>query len=608
MSKTTKLQLTWIGKENRPRLEPRILLEESSKSYHAQTRVSENDIFDNLLIRGDNLLVLKALQQEFAGKVQCIYIDPPFNTGGAFEHYDDGIEHSIWLDLMYQRLLLLHSLLSPTGAIVVNLDDTEAAYCKVVLDEIFGRSNYVTTIVVEAATSSSFKTYNIGPTQVAQYLLFYAKEKSQFGYNQQYVPIYEVDLQHFSRFIVNTEEPAERWIFQSINDHILTELGFYGETANAKWAAAKRKLGAEEAKEVVREKAVAFALENCHRVFETKTLQKPSRWLHEHLERSVELDHVLELKREGLESIYLYKGRQVYFLGKGVKELDGEKVVTQPVSNIWTDIPTNNLKDEGGVDFPAGKKPEELLRRVIQMISAKRGDIVLDSFGGSGTTAAVAHKSGRKWITTENGDHCETHILPRLRRVIDGTDQSGVTEITRWKGGGGFRYYRLAPSLLEKDKFGNWVISRQYNAAMLAEAMCKFEGFTYAPSDTDYWIHGHSTERDFIYVTTQTLTREQLQKLSDEVGDNRSLLVCCSAFRVKDTSQFQNLTIKKIPKIVLDRCEWGRDDYSLEIRNLPLPAPEPEPVPASPKNGRRKSANGSMDLFAAVADKGAESE
>jgi adenine-specific DNA-methyltransferase len=190
-----------------------------------------------------------------------------------------------------------------------------------------------------------------------------------------------------------------------------------------------------------------------------------------------------------------------------------------------------------------------------------------------------------------------------LKQVIDGTDQGGVSKPQKWKGGGGFRCYRLASSLLQKDKFGNWIISRQYNAAMLAEAMCKFEGFTYAPSDTEYWIHGYSTERDFVYVTTQTLTREQLQKLSDDVGENRSLLVCCSAFRVKDVSQFPNLTIKKIPKMVLNRCEWGRDDYSLEVKNLPeAPAVAPEPDPVAPSNRRRETSNGSMNLFEAAAE------
>jgi adenine-specific DNA-methyltransferase len=218
-------------------------------------------------------------------------------------------------------------------------------------------------------------------------------------------------------------------------------------------------------------------------------------------------------------------------------------------------------------------KPERLLSRIIEL-TTNPGDLVLDSFAGSGTTGAVAHKMGRRWIMVELGEHCHTHIIPRLKKVIDGEDKGGVTEAAGWKGGGGFRYYRLGPSLLQKDEFGNWVISKEYNPAMLAEAMCKLEGFTYAPSDTAYWQHGHSTEMDFIYVTTQTLTREQVQKLSDEVGESRSLLVMCGAFRVKNLDEFPNLTVKKIPKAVLNRCEWGRDDYCLEIKNLPMKSPE----------------------------------
>lgn len=250
-------------------------------------------------------------------------------------------------------------------------------------------------------------------------------------------------------------------------------------------------------------------------------------------------------------------------------------------------------------------KPEKLLERIIHL-STNHEDIVLDSFAGSGTTGAVAHKMGRRWIMVELGEHCHTHIIPRLKKVIDGEDPGGVTESTGWKGGGGFRYYRIAPSLLEKDRFGNWVISRQFNAAMLAEAMCKLEGFTYAPSETEYWMHGHSTERDFIYVTTQTLTREQLQKLCEDVGENRSLLVCCSAFRVRDLTQFPNLTVKKIPKMVLNRCEWGKDDYSLEIKNLPSPPPElfPQPEPATKhRNGKKSTGSASMNLFEAAAER-----
>ena len=168
----------------------------------------------------------------------------------------------------------------------------------------------------------------------------------------------------------------------------------------------------------------------------------------------------------------------------------------------------------------------------------------------------------------ELGDHCHTHIIPRLKKVIDGKDPGGITEAVGWKGGGGFRYYRIAPSLLEKDRFGNWVISKEYNPAMLAEAICKLEGFVYAPSEEIYWRHGHSTEKDFIYVTTQTLLRDQLQKLSEEVGEDRSLLILCGAFRLKNPDEFQNLTLKKIPKAVLSSCDWGRDDYSLAIQDL----------------------------------------
>ena len=196
------------------------------------------------------------------------------------------------------------------------------------------------------------------------------------------------------------------------------------------------------------------------------------------------------------------------------------------------------------------------------------GDLVLDSFAGSGTTGAVAHKMGRRWIMIELGEHCHTHIIPRLKKVIDGEDPGGITKSVDWKGGGGFRYYRLAPSLLEKDKWGNWVINHDYNAAMLAEALCKLEGFTYAPSDAVYWQHGYSTERDFVYVTTASLTHEQLQQLSDEVGLDRTLLVLCTAFRAK-ADAYSNLTVKKIPKQVLSRCEWGHDDYSLQVENLP---------------------------------------
>ena len=236
-------------------------------------------------------------------------------------------------------------------------------------------------------------------------------------------------------------------------------------------------------------------------------------------------------------------------------------------------------------------KPERLLQRILTL-STDPGDLVLDSFAGSGTTGAVAHKMGRRWIMVELGEHCHTHVIPRLKTVINGEDKGGVTGAVDWQGGGGFRYFKLAPSLLETDKWGRDVISKTYNAERLTEALCKLEGFTYEPSDAVYWQHGHSTERDFIYVTTQTLGIEQLQQLSEEVGPDRALLVLCSAFR-DHTNRWPNLTIKKIPNHIRSRCEWGHDDYSLNVENLPKAPPRPEPEGTS----TTKASAGQPDLF-----------
>jgi adenine-specific DNA-methyltransferase len=238
-------------------------------------------------------------------------------------------------------------------------------------------------------------------------------------------------------------------------------------------------------------------------------------------------------------------------------------------------------------------------------LATQPGDLVLDSFAGSGTTGAVAHKMGRRWVMVELEETAHTHIIPRLRKVIDGEDKGGITQSVGWQGGGGFRYYKLAPSVLSKDKWGNWVINPEFNAEMLSEAMCKLEGFTYAPSDSVYWMQGYSTERDFIYVTTQHLTLEQLQIISDEVGSERSLLIMCSAYSA-DPDMFPNLTIKKIPQAVLDKCEWGKDDYSLKVENLPTLTPDP-----SPKLGRgerqvreRQVGEGQIPLFDLSAEEG----
>jgi adenine-specific DNA-methyltransferase len=592
MNKSAKLELKWIGKENRPRLEPRILLEDADKSYHANVRLSAGDIFDNRLICGDNLLALKALEQEFAGKIKCIYIDPPFNTQQAMEHYDDGVEHSVWLTLMRDRLELLRTLLRKDGTLFVHIDDNELGYLIVLLDEVFGRSNRLYTITFKQGAPTGHKAINPGCVTTSNFVLIYAREKNEWKPNRVYVGRAERDTR-YSQFILNLDDDYRGWKFTTLMKAFAESNGITEKQARARAKSDRAELDefvGQKAKNVVR--------------LARPDYESVSAAARELIDKSKSVsDTVFRLERDGYSDMYFVGGERVLFYSDKLKMIDGEFVAGEPLTTIWDDILSNNLHNEGGVSFPKGKKPEGLIKRVLDLVTSE-GDWVLDSFAGSGTTGAVAHKMRRRWLMVELGEHCDTHILPRMKRVIDGSDPSGITPAAGWKGGGGFRYYGLAPSLLEKDKFGNWVISKQYNAAMLAEAMCKFEGFTYAPSDTQYWIHGYSTERDSIYVTTQTLTRDQLQKLSDEVGENRSLLVCCSAFRVKDTPQFPNLTIKKIPKMVLNRCEWGRDDYSLEIKNLPETIPEPELPSQPPQNGRRKRGDGSMELFAAVADVG----
>lgn len=253
------------------------------------------------------------------------------------------------------------------------------------------------------------------------------------------------------------------------------------------------------------------------------------------------------------------KGLAPSTLWDNIEETGHNRQAKYELKKLFPSIPTAEL-------FKT-PKPERLLHKVLQ-VATEAGDWVLDSFGGSGTTGAVAHKMRRKWVMVEMGNHCDSVIRPRLKAIIDGSDEGGITKMVDWNGGGGFKYLRLAPSLLSKDSWGNWVISKEYNPEMLAEAMCKQMGFTYAPSDSHYFMHGYSSERDFIYVTTASFSHEQLRVLSEEVGDERTLLICCSAFK-GNVDAFPNLSVTKIPRAVLDKCEWGRDDYSFNIANLP---------------------------------------
>jgi adenine-specific DNA-methyltransferase len=558
-----KLELTWIGKDKRPKLEPRILLEDPDKSYHAKQRVSGNDIFDNRLIFGDNLLALKALEQEFSGKVKCVYIDPPFNTQQAFEHYDDGYEHSIWLGLIRDRAEALRRLMSDDGTLFVHIDDNELGYLIVLLDEVFGRANRVSVVSFKQGSATGHKSINPGVVSTTNFILIYAKNKSAWTPNRVFTTRVERD-KRYGQYIENYEEPFETWRFTTLASAFAASL-------NLPERGIKKTLGDE-----YEEKIASFVIQNAGRVIQ---LARPdysavSSAAREMIDASrADPSLVMKLGREGYSDMYFIGGQRILFYSDKLKLIDGEYVAGEPLTSLWDDILSNNLHNEGGVEFPKGKKPEALIKRCFDL-ATKPGDIVLDSFAGSGTTGAVAHKMGRRWIMVELGEHCHTHVIPRIKKVIDGEDQGGISKAMSWQGGGGFRYYSLAPSLIVNDRWGNPVINPEYNPAQLAEALAKLEGFTYAPSESRWWQHGHSSERDFLFVTTQNLSADQLQALSDEVGGDQSLLVCCSAFRGVTTAQasqrWPNLTLKKIPKMVLARCEWGHDDYSLNVANLPM--------------------------------------
>jgi len=559
-----KLELTWIGKEKRPKLEPRILVEDPEKSYHANHRVTSTDLFDNRLIFGDNLLALKALEQEFSGKVKCVFIDPPYNTGSAFTHYDDGLEHSIWLGLIRDRLEIIRRLLSDDGSLWITIDDNEAHYLKVLCDEIFGRANFAANCLWQKVYSERM-------------------DARGFSVSHDHLLVYQKTEKFFPR--------------QLSKDQNAAQFGFFDESVNKYYRRRSlRKEGSESLRQDRPSMWYAIPAPDGSEIWPVKPDGTEGRWRWKKENVPVNVNQLEFIKKEDRWEIY-------------VKQYI-EESPTRPPATIWPNeevghnheakLEVRAFNSQNVFDTP---KPERLLKRVLE-IATTPGDLVLDSFAGSGTTGAVAHKMARRWIMIELGDHCHTHIIPRLQKVIDGDDKGGITEMMDWQGGGGFRYYKLAPSLIVNDRWGNSVVNPEYNAAHLAEALCKIEGFTYAPSEVQWWQHGNSSERDFIYVTTQNLSSEQLQALSDEVGTEQSVLVCCAAFHgvtaAKASERWPNLTLKKIPKMVLSRCEWGHDDYSLNVANLPMAQiEESAPVAASTSktSKNKKVAPGQGGLF-----------
>lgn len=572
-----KLELTWIGKGKEPKLEPRILVEDAAMSFGDPKA-------ENILIQGDNLLALKALEQDFSGKINCIYIDPPYNTGAAFEHYDDNLEHSTWLNLMYQRITTLRNLLSKDGFFCCHIDDSEGQYLKVLLDEIFGRNNYLTTFYIRVRYPDKTLKQDMNFHKEIEQIHIYRKE---YGAK----PILNQSEVTFNKF---------NFFIKELAPGVETTLG-----GKKVMIFKKGEYTIEE-----REEGNEFGLKEIWATGSILDGNSSGRFFRDYLTgRYVDDGLGVLYKVYGIgDDRYDYryftgpqragatKGK--YFQGVPMDKLENENSVAYSPINNFYDLASSfgNCRHEGGVDFRSGKKPEKLLHIILKHFS-KEGDWVLDSFLGSGSTAAVAHKMRRKWIGIELGEHAITHDIPRFKAVIKGEDKTGITTEVNWNGGGGFKFYTLAPSLIQKDKYGNHIINPSYNPNMLAAAMAKQEGFKYNPDEKAYWKQGMSTEKDYIFTTTQFITVEILDKLAEELQPDESLLICCKSFAKGCVGRNKNITIKKIPQMLLGRCEFGKDDYSLNIINLPedgsnnntTAAPEP-PVEVKPLKTRKKKA------------------
>ena len=548
-----KLELTWIGKEIQPKLEPRILIEDPDLSYGDRNT-------ENMLIFGDNLLALKALEQDYSGLIKCIFIDPPYNTGSAFTHYDDGLEHSLWLTMMRDRLELLQRLLADEGSIWITIDDNEAHYLKVLCDEVFGRGNFAANCLWQKVYSERM-------------------DARGFSVSHDHVIVY----QKTDRFQVNP-------VYKEQNS---SQFGFFDEAVGKYYR--RRSLRKEGS--------------------ESKRQNRPSMWFPI---TAPDGSDIWPVKPDGTEGRWRWKKESVpkneqlleYVKKDGHWEIYVKQYIennpTRPPATFWPSdevghnheakLEVQAFNQQDVFDTP---KPERLIKRVLE-IATNPGDLVLDSFAGSGTTGAVAHKMGRKWILVELGEHCHTHIVPRLKKVCDGTDQGGISKAVNWQGGGGFKYYYMAPSLLKKDRYGQWVINEEYNATMLAAAMAKHENFRYCPDEAVYWKQGQSSEKDYIFTTTVHLTPEHLDRIHEEMQTDESLLICCKSHFGGADNRFDNITVRKIPSMLLGRCEFDRDDYSLNIVDMPRNPDEPTFVPVGPPasepvKGKKKPRAGKSD-------------
>lgn len=417
-------------------LEPKVLTnakridKDGEKPLEQFNRNENSTITDNLIIKGNNLLALHTLKKEFAGKVKLIYIDPPYNTGNDSFKYNDSFNHSTWLTFMKNRLAVANNLLTKNGVIFINVDDKEYSYLKVVCDDVFGRENFLNVIAVKTSDPSGHKTVNPSPYSQTEYILLYAKNKQAYKYDIQYIAS-DYDS-GYNQLITNFIAPFAEWQIVGLFDYLAKEKG-YKDTRDA-----NKQLGHNVFQSIVAE----YALENRERIFQgTAIADDAAKDIVEIRDKSKNSNGEIFKVSRDKEDVFIKDGRQIYFYSNKVREIDGVLTPSKPLTNLWTDIPYNGISKEGGVKLKNGKKPEKLLRRIIE-ISTEPNDIVLDFHLGSGTTCAVAHKLGRQYIGVEQLDYGQNDSIVRLKNVING-DSTGVSKIVNWQGGGSFVYLEL---------------------------------------------------------------------------------------------------------------------------------------------------------------------
>lgn len=559
-----RLELTWYGKDEPIRIEPRLLIENTELS-----NVGGDSDTENMLIHGDNLLALKALEKDYAGQVKCIYIDPPFNTGQAFEHYDDNLEHSIWLNLMNERFKHLYRLLEADGMFWIHLDDVEVHYCKVLLDEIFTRRNFVSHITYERSAVAGLGQggYLVNTTE---HILLYKKGSLPDKLNLSYEELGFNIIKRYNRFVVNFgERVLVREFTAKSNGELVRVYEHSGvEIASISLRDAKNR-EAEIRKEFVT---------HLDTLFRGNRVQKENEFQNNIIAsldkgKLYSVDYVPSRgKNKGEETtLYYYNCELLSWLKDTTTLENGMLSKSQKMTTLWKhgEIPKADIANEGGVYFPRSKKPEQLLHRIIEM-STEPGDIVLDSFLGSGTTAAVAHKMGRRYIGIEMGEHAYTHCKTRLDAVIAGDDLLGITKTLDWQGGGGYRFYELAPTLINTDVFGEYVINEEYDVDMLAAAVALHEGFQYQPDEKLFWKQSVGNENSYLFVTTRHLNSTYLDSIKDTMQEDEYLIIACKSFDSGIDKAYDNIVIKKIPQMLLNRCEFGKDDYALNIIHPPI--------------------------------------